>query len=408
MAEDKPRLTRLTAILTQLQSKRIVTARDIAEKHNVSIRTVYRDIRTLEQSGIPIITEEGKGYSIMEGYKLPPVMFTEEEANALITAEQLILKNKDQSLSEYYQNATLKVKSVLRLSQKTKTEFLSQRIQVRNNQKNEKTSNYLIQLQSSIANFQIVKLNYISLDNQQSERKVEPFAVYTTRDNWVFIAFCRTKNDFRAFRLDCIQDLDITDEYFEPHKITLEQYLEECRRKWKDTPDIPLTQGQSTFATNQKDKIMQNVKIEPFKFIGIWVRTTNENNQAAKEIAELWQRFMSENVLAKIPNKVDNTVYSLYTDYESNHTQPYTAILGCKVKNLNEIPEGMVGKSFDGGNYVKTTAKGDLMNGLIVNHWSKIFEMELNRTFTADFEVFGEKAQNPSYAEVDFYVAVRK
>lgn len=88
MAEDKPRLIRLTAILTQLQSKRIVTAKDIAEKHNISIRTVYRDIRTLEQSGIPIITEEGKGYTLMEGYRLPPVLFTEEEANALITAEK--------------------------------------------------------------------------------------------------------------------------------------------------------------------------------------------------------------------------------------------------------------------------------------------------------------------------------
>lgn len=152
---------------------------------------------------------------------------------------------------------------------------------------------------------------------------------------------------------------------------------------------------------------MQNVKIETFKLIGIWVRTTNENKQAAKEIAELWQRFMSENVLAKIPNKVENTIYSLYTDYESDHTKPYTAILGCKVENLNEIPEGMVGKSFDGGNYIKTSAKGDLMKGLIVNHWSKIFEMELDRIFTADFEAFGEKAQNPADAEVDFYVAVK-
>jgi len=92
MAEDKPRLARLTAILTQLQSKKLITARDIAEKHEVSIRTVYRDIRTLEKSGIPIVTEEGKGYSIMEGYKLPPVMFTEDEANALITAEQIIAR----------------------------------------------------------------------------------------------------------------------------------------------------------------------------------------------------------------------------------------------------------------------------------------------------------------------------
>lgn len=240
MAEDKPRLTRLTTILTQLQSKQIVTAKEIAEKHNVSIRTVYRDIRTLEQSGIPVITEEGKGYSIMKGYKLPPVMFSEEEANALITAEHLILKNKDQSLSDHYQNAITKIKSILRLSQKSKTEFLANRIQIRDNKNNDKTSNYLIQLQSTIANFQVVKLNYFSLENKQSERYIEPFALYTTNNNWILIAFCRKRKDFRAFRLDRIQSLIVTQEHFEPHGMTLEQYLEECRKKWKDTPDILL------------------------------------------------------------------------------------------------------------------------------------------------------------------------
>jgi predicted DNA-binding transcriptional regulator YafY len=252
MPEDKPRLARLTAILTQLQSKRIVTAKDIADKHNVSIRTVYRDIRTLEQSGIPIVTEEGKGYSIMEGYRLPPVMFTEEEANALIMAEYLILKNKDQSLVDQYQNAIGKIKSVLKHTQKAKTEFLAQRIQIRNNKTNEKTSNFLIQLQSYIANYQTVQLDYLSLDNQRTQRKIEPFALYTTQDNWILIAFCRMRNDFRAFRLDCIQQLSKTKEYFEPHKITLEQYFEECRKKCKSTPDIPLSQDQSNFAINQK------------------------------------------------------------------------------------------------------------------------------------------------------------
>jgi predicted transcriptional regulator YdeE len=76
------------------------------------------------------------------------------------------------------------------------------------------------------------------------------------------------------------------------------------------------------------------------------------------------------------------------------------------VANLNSIPDGMVGKSFDGGLYVKSTAKGDLMKGLVVNHWSKIFEMELDRAYLADFEVFGERTQNPSVAEVDFYVGI--
>lgn len=99
---DTTRLSRLTAILTQLQTKRLLTATILAEKFNVSIRTIYRDIRTLEQAGVPIITEEGKGYSLMEGYRVPPVMFTEAQANALITAEQLVLQNKDTSFIKDY------------------------------------------------------------------------------------------------------------------------------------------------------------------------------------------------------------------------------------------------------------------------------------------------------------------
>ena len=240
MDKEKPRLARLTAILTQLQSKRIVTAKDIAEKHNVSIRTVYRDIRTLEKSGIPIVTEEGKGYSVAEGYKLPPVMFTQEEANALITAEQLIRKNKDQSLTEQYESAVTKIKAVLKYDQKEKTELLTNRIQVRNNRENKKTSNFLIQLQSAISNYQTIKIDYLSLQNVQSQREIEPFALYTTQDNWVLIAFCRLKKDFRAFRLDCIQKTELPGNQFEPHKMTLQQYLEKCNENYKNTPDTPL------------------------------------------------------------------------------------------------------------------------------------------------------------------------
>ncbi|MDP8162927.1 GyrI-like domain-containing protein [Pasteurella skyensis] len=152
---------------------------------------------------------------------------------------------------------------------------------------------------------------------------------------------------------------------------------------------------------------MNNTNIEAFTIIGIAVRTTNENGQSAKDIEALWNKFMSEGILDKIPNKIDNTIYSVYTEYEGDYTQPYTTILGCKVESLDDIPNGMVGKSFRGGKYVKTTAKGDLMKGLIVNHWSKIFEMDLERNYIVDFEVFGEKAQNPSNAEVDFYVGVK-
>ena len=152
---------------------------------------------------------------------------------------------------------------------------------------------------------------------------------------------------------------------------------------------------------------MQKVNIEPFKIIGISIRTTNQNQQANKDIGELWTRFIDEKILTKIPNKISDEIFSLYTDYVSDHTKPYTTILGCKVKNLHTIPNGMVGTSFEGGNYIKTKAKGDITKGLILHHWSKIFEMDLNRNYIADFEIYGEKAQNSSDAEVDFYVGIK-
>ena len=232
--EEKPRLSRLTAILTQLQSKQILTAREIAEKHNVSIRTIYRDIRTLENSGIPIITEEGKGYSIMQGFNLPPILFTEDEANALITAEQIISKNKDKSLFTQYQNAVEKVKAVLRYTQKGKTELLSERIIIRANQENETSSDYLIKLQSALTNYRLIKIHYTSLDNKKSKRNIEPFALLHTNENWILIAFCRLRNDFRAFRLDCIEKVIDLNTSFEPHKITLQEYFEQAKKKWNE------------------------------------------------------------------------------------------------------------------------------------------------------------------------------
>lgn len=99
---DTKRHSRLTSILTQLQTKRLLTASELANMFLDSNRTIYRDMKALEQAGVPILTEDGKGYTLMEGYRIPPVMFTESEANALIIAEQLILKNKHASFVKEY------------------------------------------------------------------------------------------------------------------------------------------------------------------------------------------------------------------------------------------------------------------------------------------------------------------
>ena len=230
--KDTKRLSRLTAIITQLQTKRLLTATELSKKFLISKRTVYRDIKALEQAGVPILTKDGKGYALMEGYRIPPVTFSEREANALITAEQLILKNKDASFVNDYIEAVGKIKAVLRHNTKDKANLLSIRIVSRQNNDNCRTSNNLSTLQLALTNFNLVKINYYSLgSNQITERTIEPFAIYTSQENWLLIALCRLRNDFRAFRLDRIENLLVQNQKFEPHKMTFEEYFDICRKK---------------------------------------------------------------------------------------------------------------------------------------------------------------------------------
>lgn len=154
---------------------------------------------------------------------------------------------------------------------------------------------------------------------------------------------------------------------------------------------------------------MTNTKMHALKIVGISIRTTNENEQAAKDIPEIWNRFISEGILNKIPNKVNSDIYSIYSDYESDYTKPYTTFLGCQVSSFDHIPEGLVTKTIDVGNYSKFTVNGDLKQNIVYNEWVKIWSMdnELNRAYKADFEIYGEKAQDMSNAEVDIYVSVK-
>ncbi len=229
--KDTPRLSRLTTIITQLQSKRLVTATYLAEKHNVSVRTIYRDIRAIEKSGVPIITEEGKGYSIMEGYHLPPVVFSENEANALITVEQLVIKNKDQSLIENVSSAIEKIKAILRYSQKGNADLLAERVYFGGNNDEERTSDNLMQIQSAIIHFQLINIDYSSSQSVQTTRTLEPFAIYSTQGNFLLIAFCRLRNDFRNFRIDYIKKLIVQDDTFPPHDMTMQKYFEKYVKK---------------------------------------------------------------------------------------------------------------------------------------------------------------------------------
>jgi predicted transcriptional regulator YdeE len=155
-----------------------------------------------------------------------------------------------------------------------------------------------------------------------------------------------------------------------------------------------------------KSKKMDIQKIEKISVIGVSVRTTNENGQSSQDIPALWNQFMAKDIANKIPNKTDSAVYCIYTDYELDHTKPYTTILGCSVQNLDAIPDGMVGITIDEGSFSKHTAKGNLMGGVVFNEWIKIWNLDIPRAFVTDFEIYGEKAQNPENAEVDIFIGI--
>lgn len=146
--------------------------------------------------------------------------------------------------------------------------------------------------------------------------------------------------------------------------------------------------------------------VHSFHIIGISVRTTNENSQSATDIGTLWQRFMGEGIMANIPSKTDGAIICMYTDYEKDHTAPYTTLLGCKVENLDHIPEGMVGKTIDSGMYEQFTAVGNAQEGAVYNEWVKIWNSDLNRAYTADFEVYGAESFDPVTGKVPIFIAV--
>lgn len=154
-----------------------------------------------------------------------------------------------------------------------------------------------------------------------------------------------------------------------------------------------------------ENKASEIILLEPFQVIGIAIRTTNENLQSKQDIEMLWGRFFAENVLSQIPNKVSDTIYCIYTDYEKDHSAPYTTIIGCKVNAIENVPEGMVLKEIPATKYQVFTCVGKMPDA-VVDTWLYIWKSDIDRKYIADFEVYDEKSQDPVNAVVRTYLSV--
>lgn len=213
------RINRLTAILIHLQSKRIVTAKEIAERFGISSRTVYRDIRALEDAGVPIGAEAGKGYFIVEGYHLPPMMLTKEEAGALLMGAKLIERFSDSSVKAHFDTSLYKIKSVLKTQDKDYLNTLDAHIEVldQNHRIREGfPDNFLSDIQSVVGKNKVIQIHYHSgYKNEVTSRLIEPMGLCFYSANWHLIAYCRLRNDYRDFRVDRIKNTEMTDIFFD-------------------------------------------------------------------------------------------------------------------------------------------------------------------------------------------------
>lgn len=220
------RIDRLFGVLTLLQSQKYVPAATIAERFGISVRTVYRDVRAICEQGIPVSFEPGRGYFVVQGYFLPPVAFSSDEAHALLLMETMVQGFADKSIRKHYSSALQKVKAVLRGTQKDSVEALlpSIRIQVPERLRND--YEYLSLLQQCIAGKTVVALCYLDVKQQPTDRCIEPIGLLFYAFSWHLIAWCQLRQDYRDFKVERITAVRNTGRAFTQNEhLSLDEYI---------------------------------------------------------------------------------------------------------------------------------------------------------------------------------------
>lgn len=312
------RIDRLTAILIHLQTKKIVTAGELADRFNISKRTVYRDIRSLEEAGIPIGSEIGVGYFIVDSYHLPPVGFSKEEASALLIANKLTEKLTDKTLQENLNSALYKIRSILNVSEKDFIENIDQHIEVFSSSAIQKSSipeKIMDTILKGIDKKIALELVYNSFSKDEDTcRIVEPVGICHYSFNWHLIAYCTLRKDYRDFRIDRIKGIKLTDQkfkkenkpsirdYFNSFSSNNEVFLVKLIFNKRILPEINQAKYYFGFIEEKDmgDKVEMSFLSNSEDYIGKWILTLLDN----VEIIEPQSLRITVNKMVKLLNKV--------------------------------------------------------------------------------------------------------
>ncbi|MEM0941995.1 MAG: YafY family protein [Bacteroidota bacterium] len=214
------RIERLNALLIYLQGKSRITLYEIENRFEIGRRTVFRDIRSLIEAGVPIGGNAGEGYFIVEGYRLPPVVFNREEASVLLMGSKFVESGADTETVRTFRVAMDKIKAVLKYSDKKFLENLEKRISIRPSPiPKEFPNSHISEIQFAVATNRLISMTYYSHHSDKTtNRDVEPLGMVFYSGRWHLIAYCRLRKDLRDFRADRIQKVGILSEVIDPSK----------------------------------------------------------------------------------------------------------------------------------------------------------------------------------------------
>lgn len=198
----------------------------MATRFGVSLRTIYRDMHTLSEAGVPICGNAGVGYSLVEGYRLPSLMFTKEEAMAFLTAEKIIEQITDTKNSNYFRQGMDKIRAALRSADKKYLHDMDNSIAVYKNRNSGKgLPNSMQQILSSINEKLIIEIGYTNIDNVTTKRLLEAVGITYSHPNWYLSAWCHLREEYRMFRLDRISYIKTIDKSHTKEHPPLESLL---------------------------------------------------------------------------------------------------------------------------------------------------------------------------------------
>ena len=311
--------TRLLSMIFLFQSRRQWTVSELSDELDVSDRTVHRYIGMLEEMGIPLYSERGPygGFSLLRTYKLPPLIFTPQEATVLYMGARLVEDIWGKPFQDAVTGVTAKLDNVLPDDMRQEVQRAQRNLVVMMGTARDYSpyQDLMTTLRDCMAKSQRVKLHYHSFSRIETERKVDPYALSLRWGNWYLIGYCHMREELRTFRVDRINKLGAIKEYFAfPKNFDAKAYLEESMR-WENQYQVVIWMAPEV-APEMRERESDWMKVSDNPDGSVTVRFEVENFNWATGWVLSWGRLAKALEPPELIDRIRESAQALLKQYE--------------------------------------------------------------------------------------------